>query len=175
MEVVGWITIILLCALALAFIVIELGPVIHSEVSFWKFRKQKATEAKEDKARFKKQMRDLKYKAKKLEYMKKKGLITEEEAALYDAPAQELIEEEPACWVTITGDEINPPIIENTEQIDDEAFGEPVDEEIVEEVLELEDQPEEKAIEDISTVVDTKEETPIKVTKAKTKRTKNAE
>jgi 6-phosphofructokinase len=93
MEVVGWITIILLCALALAFVVIELGPVIHAEVSFWKFRKQKATEAKEDKARFNKEMRDLKYKAKKLDYMKKKGLITDEEVALCDAPAEEAIEE----------------------------------------------------------------------------------
>ena len=180
MEIVGWITIILLCALALAFIVIELGPVIHSEISFWKFRKQKATEAKEDKARFKKGMRDLKYRAKKLEYMKKKGLITEEEAALYDAPAQgvvedknEAVEEEPTYWVTMTGEVINPSDIENTQEIDDEAFEEPVNDEIVEEVLELEDQSEEKTIEDASNAVDIKEETPLEVKKVKTKRIKN--
>lgn len=74
MEIIGWITIILLCALALTFIVIELGPTIHSEVSMWKFRKQKSLEAKEDKAKFKREMKALKYKAKKLAYAKKKGL-----------------------------------------------------------------------------------------------------
>lgn len=76
MEIIGWITIILLCALALTFIVIELGPVIHSEISFWKFRKQKSFEAKEDKIRFKQDMKNLKRKVKKLNYMKKNGLDT---------------------------------------------------------------------------------------------------
>jgi hypothetical protein len=140
MEVVGWITVILLCALALAFVVIELGPVIHAEVSFWKFRKQKATEAKEDKARFKKEMGDLKYKAKKLDYMKKKGLITEEEVTLREAPVEEVIEdknetieEDPTYWVTMTGEKINPSDMENTEQIDEEAFEEPVNDETTEE------------------------------------------
>lgn len=76
MEIIGWITIILLCALALTFIVIELGPVIHSEISFWKFRKQKSFEAKEDKIRFKQDMKHLKRKVKKLNYMKKNGLDT---------------------------------------------------------------------------------------------------
>ena len=136
MEVVGYIALILLCALALAFIVIELGPVIHAEVSFWKFRKQKSIEAKEEKVKFKKEMRDLKYKAKKLEYMKKKGLITEEEAALCDAP----VEEEPTSWVTMTGEVINPSDIENTEQIDDEAFEEFVNDESIEEKV-YEDEP----------------------------------
>lgn len=76
MEIVGWVTIVLLCALALTFIVIELGPVIHSEISFWKFRKQKSFEAKEDKIRFKQDMKHLKRKVKKLNYMKKNGLDT---------------------------------------------------------------------------------------------------
>jgi hypothetical protein len=78
MEIVGWITIILLCALALIFIILELGPVISTEISSWKLRKQKALEAKEDKARFKSEMKELKRKAKKLNYMKKKGLDTSE-------------------------------------------------------------------------------------------------
>ena len=69
MEIVGWITIILLCALALMFIILELGPVISTEISSWKLRKQKALEAKEDKARFKSEMKELKRKAKKLNYM----------------------------------------------------------------------------------------------------------
>jgi hypothetical protein len=80
MEIVGWITIILLCALALTFIVIELGPVIHSEVSSWKMRKQKSLESKEDKALFKKEMRELKRQAKKIKYMEKHNLPTEEES-----------------------------------------------------------------------------------------------
>ena len=74
MEIFGWISLILLCALALTFIILTLGPVIHSEVSFWKQEKERSIEAKEDKFRFKKEMRDLKYKAKKLAYMKKMGL-----------------------------------------------------------------------------------------------------
>ena len=78
MEIVGWITIILLCALALMFIILELGPVISTEISSWKLRKQKALEAKEDKARFKSEMKELKRKAKKVNYMKKKGLDTSE-------------------------------------------------------------------------------------------------
>lgn len=78
MEIVGWITIISLCALALMFIVLELGPIISTEISSWKLRKQKSLEAKEDKARFKSEMKELKRKAKKLNYMKKKGLDTSE-------------------------------------------------------------------------------------------------
>ena len=78
MEIFGWVTLILLCAVALTFIIITLGPVIHSEISFWKYRKQKSIEAKEDKFRFKKEMKDLKFKAKKLAYMKKNDLDTSE-------------------------------------------------------------------------------------------------
>lgn len=78
MEIVGWITIILLCALALIFIALELGPVISTEITSWKIRKQKALEAREDKARFKSEMKKLKRKVKKLNYMKKKGLDTSE-------------------------------------------------------------------------------------------------
>ena len=78
MEIVGWITIILLCMLALTFIVIELGPMLHTEVSSWKIRKQKALEAREDKSRYKQEMKDLKRKVKKLKYMKKHGLDTTE-------------------------------------------------------------------------------------------------
>lgn len=76
MEIFGWIALIVLCAVALTFIIITLGPVIHSEISFWKYRKQKSIEAKEDKFKFKKEMKDLKFKAKKLAYMKKNGLDT---------------------------------------------------------------------------------------------------
>ena len=76
MEIVGWITIILLCMLALTFIIIELGPMLHTEISSWKIRKQKALEAREDKSRYKQGMIDLKRKAKKLKYMKKHGLDT---------------------------------------------------------------------------------------------------
>lgn len=78
MEIVGWITIILLCVLALTFIIIELGPMLHTEISSWKIRKQKALEAREDKSRYKQEMKDLKHKAKKLKYMKKHGLDTTE-------------------------------------------------------------------------------------------------
>ena len=78
MEIVGWITIILLCMLALTFIVIELGPMLHTEISSWKIRKQKALEAREDRSRYKQEMKDLKRKAKKLKYMKKHGLDTTE-------------------------------------------------------------------------------------------------
>ena len=78
MEIIGWITIILLCMLALTFIILELGPVLHTEISSWKIRKQKALEIKEDKSRYKQEMRDLKRKAKKLKYMKKHGLDTTE-------------------------------------------------------------------------------------------------
>lgn len=78
MEIVGWITVILLCMLALTFIIIELGPMLHTEISSWKGRKQKALEAREDKSRYKQEMKDLKRKAKKLKYMKKHGLDTTE-------------------------------------------------------------------------------------------------
>ena len=96
MEIVGWLTIILLCALALTFIAIELGPVIHAEVSFWKYKKQKAIEAKEDKLRFKEQMKELKFKVKKLEYMKKNSLDTSElELGMQEPSSIEDITEEP--------------------------------------------------------------------------------
>ena len=78
MEIVGWITVILLCMLALTFIIIELGPMLHTEISSWKIRKQKVLEAREDKSRYKQEMRDLKRKAKKLKYMKKHSLDTTE-------------------------------------------------------------------------------------------------
>lgn len=78
MEIVGWITIILLCMLALTFIIIELGPMLHTEISSWKIRKQKVLEAREDKSRYKQEMKNLKRKVKKLKYMKKHGLDTTE-------------------------------------------------------------------------------------------------
>lgn len=108
MEIIGWITIILLCSLALTFIVIELGPMIHSEISFWKFRKQKSFEAKEDKIRFKKDMKHLKRKVKKLNYMKKHGL---------DASAIELGMEPPKVNVASIEEEAIEETIEfNTEE-----------------------------------------------------------
>ena len=74
MEIIGWITILALCALALTFITLELGPVIHSEVSSWSIRREKSLEAKADKAKFKKEMRLLKYEAKKLKFIEKNNL-----------------------------------------------------------------------------------------------------
>lgn len=94
MEIVGWITIILLCMLALTFIIIELGPMLHTEISSWKTRKQKALEAREDKARYKQGIKDLKRKVKKLKYMKKYGLDTTElELGLQSPTISENVEE----------------------------------------------------------------------------------
>ena len=79
MEIVGWITIIILCALALTFIVLELGPIIHGEISSWSLRRQRNLEAKEEKANFKKTIKALNYKTKTLEAMRKNNLIDDEE------------------------------------------------------------------------------------------------
>lgn len=74
MEIVGWITIILLCAIALTFIIIELGPVIHTEINSWALRKDKALEVKQEKAEFRKRMKQLKYAAKQQKFMEKHNL-----------------------------------------------------------------------------------------------------
>jgi hypothetical protein len=147
MEIFGWIALILLCAVALTFIIITLGPVIHSEISFWKYRKQKSIEAKEDKFRFKKEMKDLKFKAKKLAYMKKNGLDASELELGMQKPVLNEAEEEAISVeednLELSDDYISPeqetklteaPLIEErTEEISNELNGEPPLFEIAEE------------------------------------------
>lgn len=106
MEIVGWITIILLCALALTFIIIELGPVIHSEVSSWKMRKQKSLEAKKDKALFKKEMKELKRKAKRIKYMEKHNIPVEEESWSEESQSNN-DEEEQDIYYEVDGADMN--------------------------------------------------------------------
>lgn len=79
MEIIGWITVILLCVLALFFIFLELGPIIHSEISSWSIKKERNIQIKKDKIAFKKAIREINYKTKTLNSMRKNNLISDEE------------------------------------------------------------------------------------------------
>ena len=60
MEIVGWITVITLCVIALIFIVIEFGPMLYIELMSWSDRKKKAIQAREDRETYRKQLKEFK-------------------------------------------------------------------------------------------------------------------
>ena len=53
MQVIGWITIILLYLVALTFIVTIVGPIIHAELSLWYEKKDRYLAEKEEDSKFK--------------------------------------------------------------------------------------------------------------------------
>ena len=149
MEIIGWITIILLCALALTFIIVELGPMIHTEISSWKIRKQKVLEAREDKSRYKQEMKDLKRKVKKLKYMKKHGLDTTELELGLQSPQfekEEEIEESSETEVKNQDTEIVDNIEENIDLKEVEIVEKPIN---IEEVVEISKDLKEEIFEDV--------------------------
>lgn len=74
MEFIGWATTISLCVFGLLVIIFELSLFIYTEISSWNIRKDKALEAKEEKAKFKSDMEFLKRQATMHRYMLKHDL-----------------------------------------------------------------------------------------------------